>query len=117
MTSKRRSVFACQEIAAGEVVERSPVVPCPQIRPPRSARRCWASTSSGGATTIHCASCWGLGAYSTTATMPNTEYTRDYAGSEMIFTALRPISTGDELTINFNGFIDCQDPVWFDVLD
>ncbi len=49
--------------------------------------------------------------------MPNTEYTRDYAGSEMIFTALRPISTGDELTINFNGFIDCQDPVWFDVLD
>jgi len=46
---------------------------------------------------------------------PNVVYQFDYLKETIEFITLRNIKEGEELFINYNGFIDDKSPMWFDV--
>ena len=46
---------------------------------------------------------------------PNVKYLYDYEKKAIEFSAIRDISKGEELTVNYNGLVDDKSPVWFDV--
>ena len=46
---------------------------------------------------------------------PNLKYLYDYDNKAIEFSAIRDISQGEELTVNYNGLVESKDPVWFDV--
>jgi SET domain-containing protein len=116
MTDKGRGVFARRDVAEGEVVERSPVVPLP---PEQTAAIEHTLLDEyvflWGPAKDRCAVALGLGSLFNHSYEPNVAYSRDHEGREMLFTALRDVPAGTELTINYNGVPDCRDPVWFDV--
>ena len=47
--------------------------------------------------------------------VPNVKYLYDYEEKAIEFTALRDISQGEEILVNYNGFVDDKSPVWFKV--
>lgn len=46
---------------------------------------------------------------------PNLKYLYDYKGKSIEFSAIRDISQGEELTVNYNGLVKDHSPLWFDV--
>lgn len=46
---------------------------------------------------------------------PNVKYMYDYENNAIEFSAIRDISKGEELLVNYNGLIDDKSPVWFDI--
>ena len=46
---------------------------------------------------------------------PNVKYLYDYKNKAIEFSAIRDISEGEELTVNYNGLVDDQSPMWFEV--
>lgn len=46
---------------------------------------------------------------------PNVVYQFDYVRERIEFITLRDIRKGEELLINYNGFVEDKSPVWFDV--
>ncbi len=47
--------------------------------------------------------------------VPNVKYLYDYEEKAIEFTALRDISQGEEILVNYNGFVDDKSPIWFKV--
>jgi len=48
---------------------------------------------------------------------PNARYVRDFENNKMHYVALRPIKSGEEIRINYNGDPECMDRLWFNVID
>jgi SET domain-containing protein len=46
---------------------------------------------------------------------PNIKYDYDYDNKAIVYTAIRDIKIGEELTVNYNGEVDNNKEVWFDV--
>ena len=46
---------------------------------------------------------------------PNVNYEYNYKNDTIKFRAIKNISTGEELTVNYNGRVDDKSPVWFEV--
>ena len=46
---------------------------------------------------------------------PNVVYQFDYRNETIEFLTLRSIKKGEELTINYNGYVDVKSPMRFDV--
>ena len=46
---------------------------------------------------------------------PNLRYEYDYDNLAIRYYAIRDISRGEELTVNYNGMVDDMSPVWFEV--
>ena len=46
---------------------------------------------------------------------PNLKYLYDYKEKSIEFSAIRDISQGEELTVNYNGLVKDHSPLWFDV--
>ena len=46
---------------------------------------------------------------------PNLKYLYDYENKAIEFSAIRDISEGEELTVNYNGLVDDKSPMWFEV--
>ena len=46
---------------------------------------------------------------------PNLKYLYDYENKAIEFSAIKDISQGDELTVNYNGLVDDKSPMWFEV--
>ncbi|ABN56593.1 MULTISPECIES: SET domain-containing protein [Methanoculleus] len=47
----------------------------------------------------------------------NADHVCDLLRGEIRISAHRPISRGEEITINYGGLPDCPDPVWFDAVE
>ena len=45
----------------------------------------------------------------------NAEYAMDYESQTISIQSVRPIATGEEITINYNGDWNDEKPIWFDV--
>ena len=48
---------------------------------------------------------------------PNAIYIRKVSEKVIDFVAIRDIEAGEEITINYNGVSDSNQPVWFDVVE
>ncbi|MFX1572249.1 MAG: SET domain-containing protein-lysine N-methyltransferase [Promethearchaeota archaeon] len=46
---------------------------------------------------------------------PNVKYIYDYDNNTIEYIALRDISNGEEITMNYNGIVDDKSSVWFDM--
>jgi SET domain-containing protein len=113
---KGRGVFARRPIGAGEVIERVPVllVDAQDLRD----RDGWIGLAS------YCflwdtgryALALGYGSLYNHSYLPNARY--DDAGRmTKVFTALRDIAAGEEITVNYNGDPDDRAPVGFTVVE
>lgn len=108
---KDRGVIAEHPIPVGTVIERSPMI----VIPAEEAKILeetvlglyvyeWGYDDS-------VAVALGVGSLFNHSYGPNVLYTRDYDAREMVFTSLRDIRPGEELTINYNGVPDRMDPI------
>ena len=108
---KGRGVVATQPIAAGETIERSPVIPlamkdseCPGLNDYAFA---WGEDVPGFEPGKECAIALGyIGLYNHSGSS-NVRLERHYGDNEMSIHALRDIAAGEELTINYDV------PLWF----
>lgn len=111
---KGRGVFARRAIAQGELIERVPVLVLP-IRalacdgaPTRLADYCF----QWGRGTVALA--LGYGSLYNHSYRPNARYD-DVAPQTKVFTALRDIAPGEEITVNYNGDPEDGADVGFEV--
>lgn len=109
---KGRGVIATDVIAAGELVERSPVIPLAHADSEKPGLSdyafAWGEDVPGFEPGKECAIALGyIGLYNH-ARPSNVRLERHYAENEMSIHALRDIAPGEELTIDYDI------PLWFD---
>ncbi|MFW9828095.1 MAG: SET domain-containing protein-lysine N-methyltransferase [Candidatus Thorarchaeota archaeon] len=46
---------------------------------------------------------------------PNVKYLYDYENKAIEFSAIRDISKGEEILVNYNGLVEDKSPMWFEV--
>lgn len=46
---------------------------------------------------------------------PNVKYSYDYKNKVIEYIAIRDISKAEELTVNYNGLVDDESPMWFNL--
>ncbi|MEZ6063230.1 MAG: SET domain-containing protein [Planctomycetaceae bacterium] len=115
--NKGRGVFAREFIAAGTVIERVPVLVIPEEE---------VYEAPGNPLLLDYVFEWGKGTVGLAALgfgslynhsyQPNARYD-DEGRQTKVFTALRDISSGEEITINYNGHEDDASPVHFRVCE
>jgi SET domain-containing protein len=112
---KGRGVFARRLIRQGEVIERVPVL----VLATEEVKDCqsWAGLAGycflWGKGTLALA--LGYGSLYNHSYHPNARYD-DEGAQTKVFTALRDIAAGEEITVNYNGEPDDQTPVGFKVV-
>jgi len=116
-TSKKgRGVFALKDFKKGEVVENCPVI---NITPKERKKvektifnyyiYPWRSTQSGCLVL-------GYGSIYNHSFTPNADWKQNFKANTMVYRTLRPIKSGEEITVNYNGEPDDATPIdWFDV--
>ena len=112
---KGRGVFARRLIREGEVIERVPVLVLPLAEinngsgPTRLSGYCFEWRRGTVAVAL------GYGSLYNHSYKPNARYD-DESAQTKVFTAIREIPAGEEITINYNGEPEDEAPVWFKVL-
>jgi SET domain-containing protein len=114
--NKGRGVFATRRIGAGEVIEEGPVIVMPGRDIEHLERTAlleyyfnWGPEADEGALLL------GLCSLCNHSYQPNARFDRLPEAGTIRFVALRDIEAGEEVTTNYNGNPDSQEPVWFDV--
>ncbi|MDK2975169.1 MAG: uncharacterized protein PWP08_1540 [Methanofollis sp.] len=111
-----RGVFAARAYAPGERIEVCPVIVCGEAEASALLDRtelhnyyfAWGEGDGG------CAIALGFGSLYNHSYRPNADHVRNFQDGTIAITACRPIDTGEEITINYMGAIDCREPVWFE---
>lgn len=113
---KGRGVFARRSIQAGTVFEQVPVIVLPAEEALESTENSVLASYvfDWGANTVAVA--LGFGSMYNHSYSPNARYD-DEGRQTKVFTALRDIEEGEEITINYNGHEEDLTPVGFDVVD
>jgi hypothetical protein len=113
---KGRGIFARRLLRRGAVIERVPVLvlAVEELRDARSwdglAGYCFLWSRGSLALAL------GYGSLYNHSYRPNARYD-DEEGRIMVFTALRDIGRGEEITVNYNGAPGDETPVGFDVVE
>lgn len=109
-----RGVFAARAFAAGEVIERAPVVVFPRalVAPLEGSLLddYWFWWDE-----YHNAMVLGCGGLYNHACPANARFSCDAVARVVVFTAVRGIVSGEEITINYHGDPTDSSPVWFTV--
>lgn len=113
---KGRGVFTKENIPAKTVIETSPVIVLSNTDSDILDRTklhnyifLW-----GKSLTRACVALGYCSIYNHSFT-PNCDYEMDYEKETMTIKTLRDIKKGEELFINYNGEVDNQSPLWFNV--
>lgn len=116
ITAKGRGVFARHRIAAGTVFEQVPVIVIPAEEVLESTENSVLANYvfDWGKDTVALA--LGFGSMYNHSYFPNARYD-DEGQQTKIFTAIRDIEPGEEITVNYNGHEEDLTPVSFDVVD
>lgn len=112
---KGRGVFATEFIAAGEVIERSPVIPIPKRHWKHIEKTILADYAfDWGRDLEDVAIVLGYGMIYNHNPSPNARF--DYKLREQVyeFIALRDIQPGEEICTNYNGDPEDLTPLWFE---
>jgi SET domain-containing protein len=113
---KGRGVFARRTIREGQVIERVPVLVLPSATVDGEAG--WDGLASycfvWGEGTLALA--LGYGSLYNHSYRPNARY-QDEGRRTKVFSALRDIAPGEEITVNYNGDPADASPVGFDVIE
>ena len=114
---KGRGVFARRPIRLGAVIERVPLL----VLPVGDVMRGPDDWTALGSYVFECgegsvALALGFGSLYNHSFRPNARYD-DEGRLAKVFTALRDISPGEEITVNYNGDPGDRSPVWFEVVE
>jgi len=117
VAGKGRGVFAIVDIARGTVIERAPVLvlPVDEICRPSGRTRLEEYCFHWGRGTV--ALPLGYGALYNHSYTPNARYDDRARSGTKIFTALRDIAKGEEITVSYNGDPGDRTPVSFTVIE
>jgi len=110
ITGKGRGVFAREDIPSGTVIETSPVLVVAEedLESTELAGYCFLWSKGKVGLPL------GYGALYNHSYQPNAEYV-DRTPQTKIYRAIRDITKGEEITINYNGTPHDEAPVGFDV--
>jgi len=120
--NKGRGIFAKKDFVVGETIEECPVIPfsaeeCAEMDQVAVGKKldnyfyAW-KTEDDGALLL------GYGWLYNHSYKPNAEYVRDFERQIMIYRAIKSITSGEEITVNYNGEPGNKDPFdWMDVKD
>ena len=108
-------VFAGEDIAIDSIIEICPVILIPEkdieLIKKTSLNNYyfeWGENLKSGIIAL------GYGSVYNHNYSPNAVYTFDFESNSVYFYALREISAGEEITINYNGVPANKEKVWFD---
>jgi SET domain-containing protein len=111
---KGRGVFARRPIGAGAVIETCPVLVLPAGSVEDASAGLGSYLFEWGRGELALA--LGYGSLYNHSYRPNARYL-DLAGRTKVFTAIRDIAAGEEITVNYNGKPGDETPVGFDVVE
>jgi SET domain-containing protein len=112
---KGKGVFTSQPIEADEIIELSPVVVMPlKDRSLLDQTLLHDYIFEWGHSKDKCAMALGFIPMYNHSYMSNCEYFMDYEEDTIFVKTVRKIEAGEELTINYNGDWNDENPVWFD---
>ena len=109
--SRGRGVFALKDFKTGEIIEK-----CPTIKIDSKERKyCektilnyyiypWRSTRTGSIVL-------GYGSIYNHSFEPNADWKQNFKTSEMVYRAIKPIKSGEEILVNYNGEPDDMTPL------
>ncbi|KQN97842.1 SET domain-containing protein [Paenibacillus sp. Leaf72] len=107
-----RGVFATQDIAEGALIHEAPVIPYDNEEHVHIEKTIIGDYAfEYGAN--HSALLLGYGMLFNHSYTPNTFYELNFDNLTVDFFAFSDIKAGEELLINYNGEVDCEDPLWF----
>ncbi|MCQ6560256.1 SET domain-containing protein [Paenibacillus mendelii] len=107
-----RGVFASRDISKGELIHEAPVIPYPNEEHEFIEKTILADyVYEYGAN--HTAILLGYGSLFNHSYTPNATYEINFANHTFDFFAYTDIKAGEEILINYNGEVDCDDPLWF----
>ncbi|MBD2869218.1 SET domain-containing protein [Paenibacillus arenilitoris] len=107
-----RGVFATRDIAEGELIHEAPVIPYPNEEHEHIDKTILSDyVFEYGAN--HTAVLLGYGSLFNHSYTPNATYDINFENHTFDFYAYTAIKAGEEILINYNGEVDCDDPLWF----
>lgn len=113
VTGKGRGVFSEQPILAGSIIEKAPAIPVPADQQEYVSATIlnnyvyeWDEKST-------VAVAGGYGSFYNHSYTPNALYEVKTRLKEIWIVAVKDIAADAEITINYNGDPECQDPLWF----
>lgn len=111
-----RGVVANRDFQPGELIEPCPVLIIPAAEWPAMEKSIlYHYGYAFGADGEDMAIALGYGSLYNHSYTPNAMYQRRLEQGIIDFVAIRHIHRGEEITVNYNGDPDDQDPVWFEV--
>lgn len=114
--SKGRGVFTSKDIPEGTVVEISAVlVLTEEERAHVEKTILYDYIFEWGEEGLECCVAWGYVSMYNHSYDASCEYEMDFYHRIITIRTLRNIKAGEELTVNYNGDDDLNNPVWFDV--
>lgn len=115
--AKGRGIFAAEPVPADETIETAPVIVMTAEDRPHLDRTLlhdyifeWQPEGMNQC----CMALGNIPIYNHSYNS-NAEYFMDYENQMISVRSVRPIATGEEITINYNGDWNDETPVWFDV--
>lgn len=107
-----RGVFATRNISKGELIHEAPVIPYPNEEHVHIEKTILDDyVFEYGAN--HTAVLLGYGSLFNHSYTPNATYDINFDNHTFDFFAYTDIQAGEEILINYNGDVDCDDPLWF----
>jgi len=118
--TKGRGAFTKKNIKKGTVVDIAPVVLIPnkdykKIRKTMLYNYCYVWEDPDHKPEFKNAITLSISQFINHSYDPNVRYLYDYKNKAIEFEAIRDISKGEEITVNYNGLVDDKAPVWFEV--
>jgi SET domain-containing protein len=112
---KGRGVFTQEPIEKDTVIEIAPVIVMQrEDRIHLDATRLHDYIFEWGETRQECAMALGWLPLYNHSSSANCEYFMDFEEEAMFLKSVRDIKAGEELTINYNGEVNNEKPVWFE---
>jgi SET domain-containing protein len=117
---KGRGVFAKKDIKKDTIIDIAHVVPLPnkdykKIKKTILYNYCYIWEDPKYKSEFKNAITLSISQFINHSYEPNVKYLYDYKLKAMEFSAVRDIVKGEEILVNYNGLVDDDNPVWFDV--
>ena len=107
-----RGVFAARDFKGGDVIEECPILPVPgeqaSLLDETDLSGFTFEWDGGVAVAL------GFGSLYNHSWTPNARYDHDYERGLVVYSAVRAIDAGEEITVNYSGDPDGRIELWFD---
>jgi SET domain-containing protein len=113
---KGLGIYATENIAEGTVIERAPVLPMTPTERKHAGKTILNHYMYPWRSTRGACIAFGYGSIYNHSFTPNADWKQNFKMKQMVYTAIKPIKKGEEITVNYNGEPDDMTPIeWFDL--